>query len=151
MSLRLGGERAVERTERGSPKSSSFTFRRMVPNGAIWQITHGKMYERVESKCSGMSANYIFNSSHKLYPLMSKHQNLFWLFLNPSHYQNLRNMTSNSHKKTRWIPSTWKTNTFYQHVWDQVILDFIIPEFLANEPVAVAFGNPPGSTWGGKN
>lgn len=34
MPLRLGGERAVERMERGSPMSSNFTFNTMVLNGA---------------------------------------------------------------------------------------------------------------------
>lgn len=36
MSERLGGESAVERRERGSPMSSSFTFNKMVDKGASW-------------------------------------------------------------------------------------------------------------------
>lgn len=63
MSLRLGGERAVERTERGSPKSSSFTFNRMVANGAVYQKSNqSKIYEWVENSHCGMTKNYKFNS-----------------------------------------------------------------------------------------
>lgn len=42
MSERLGGDSAVERRERGSPMSSSFTFKMMAPRGARWR--EGKPY-----------------------------------------------------------------------------------------------------------